>query len=150
MTPKLLFPCIKIAYDDAMTLKDDLNLLLEKHYETSYNTNPNIFLDNLVKEQKTFNKGQLIYKNMEKTFNRELEVYLVDVLKDDFINENMNLQCIVTFFIDGASAIPIENNFWHYFLLFEKDAVLSFVNLLVWTADTYRILFDLPFPPKCE
>ena len=59
-------------------------------------------MNNLNNESKCFSKGQLIYKNLEKAFNKELEIYIIDVKKDNFIEENMNLQSMITFFIDGA------------------------------------------------
>jgi hypothetical protein len=60
MTSKMLFPMIKISYEESLPLKDDVNLLLEKHYETSYNTNEKLFLDSLDQERDSFTKGSLI------------------------------------------------------------------------------------------
>ena len=122
-----MFPLIKLVYDDSLKLKDDLDFLLKNHYETSYNTDKQTFLSNLKIDNCPFNKGELIFNNFEKHFKKSLEIFYVDVIKNDFINENMNLQCIVTFFIDGASSIPIENNFWHYFLFFEKNEVIIMI-----------------------
>lgn len=143
LTPQLIFPYIKIVYDDSLSLKDDLNLLLEKHYETSYNICQKAFLDQLSEEKNTFNKGQKIFELKQKGSEKELEIYLVDILKDNFIKESMNLQTIITFFIDGASSIPLENNFWHYFLLFEKEEVN--LDLKEVSTEISRILLNLSF-----
>lgn len=115
---------IKVTYEESLPLKDDLLLLLEKHYETSFNTDEVLFLNKLSDESTNRSKGTTINKDKHNRWGKILELDVVDVLKDDFIEENMNLQCIVTFYIDGASAIPIENNFWHYFLLYETTEVI--------------------------
>jgi hypothetical protein len=143
LTPQLIFPYIKLVYDESLNLKDDLNLLLEKHYETSYNTSQKAFFDQLLLEKNSFNKGQKIFEIKQKETDKELEIYLVDILKDNFVKESMNLQTIITFFIDGASSIPLENNFWHYFLLFEKDEVKLY--LIEVSTEIDRILLYLSF-----
>ena len=107
-------------------------------------------MNNLNNESKCFSKGQLIYKNLEKACNKELEIYIVDVKKDNFIEENMNLQSMITFFIDGASAIPIENNFWHYFLLFENDQVFNFYITIERSSETHWILLYISFSYEFE
>ncbi len=126
-----------------MSLKDDLNLLLEKHYETSYNISQKAFFDQLLVEKNSFNKGRKIFEIKQKVSDKELEIYLVDIMKDNFIKESMNLQTIITFFIDGASSIPLENNFWHYFLLLEKDEVN--LDLIEVSAKINRTLLSLSF-----
>jgi histone acetyltransferase 1 len=42
------------------------------------------------------------------------------VLKIEAFEENHRFQTLATYFIDGASFIPIQNNFWSYFTLYEK------------------------------
>jgi len=143
LTPQLIFPYIKIIYDESLSLKDDLNLLLEKHYETSYNISQKAFFDQLLVEKNSFNKGRKIFEIKQKVSDKELEIYLVDIMKDNFIKESMNLQTIITFFIDGASSIPLENNFWHYFLLLEKDEVN--LDLIEVSAKINRTLLSLSF-----
>ena len=42
--------CIKISYDDCLNVKDDLELLLKKHYEHTYLTEDDKFLKVLAEE----------------------------------------------------------------------------------------------------
>ncbi len=63
-----------------------------------------------------------------------MQVYHVDILKEKALAENWNFQCVCTFFIDGASFIPIEDNYWSYFTLYERDEETHGYNLLGFTS----------------
>ena len=41
-------------------------------------------------------------------------------MNDDYTEENYSIQALCTFFIDAASFIPIETNFWGYFVIVEN------------------------------
>lgn len=63
LTPKSLFPHIKIVYDSCLEVKDDLDLLFEKYYEHVYETSEEKFLEKLEADLKVDNippKGELI------------------------------------------------------------------------------------------
>ena len=77
-------------------------------------TDKNIFISELKKEndlQKQ--KGKLIYENKTR------KIYNIDILNDDFTSESYSLQALYTFFIDRTNFIPLETNFWGYFLVIE-------------------------------
>ncbi len=110
LTPKFFTPHIKIIYDKALKFKDNLEEIFQKHYKDCYLTDENEFLEKLKEENEIEKiKGKMIYKEDEK------EIYYIDILNDDFIKENINFQSLCTFFIDAASFIPLETNFWGYF-----------------------------------
>ena len=116
LTPKFFTPHIKIIYDKVLRFKDNLEEILQKHYKDSYLTDDDKFLEILKEENEKENiKGKIILKEEEK------EIYYIDILNDDFIKENYQFQTLCTFFIDAASFIPIESNFWGYFIIINRD-----------------------------
>ncbi len=115
LTPKFFTPHIKIIYDKVLRFKDNLEEILQKHYKDSYLTDDNKFLQILKEEnEKEEIKGKLIFKEEEK------EIYYIDILNDDFKKENYQFQALCTFFIDAASFIPLESNFWGYFVIINR------------------------------
>lgn len=123
LTPKMLFPHIKITYEKCLKVKDDIELLLKQHYETAYETDDEKFLAKLKAEieKESAPKGKLIVSEVDKKTNKNLEIYHVDILKEQAITENFNLQAMCTFLVDGASFIPYEDSFWSYYILYEKS-----------------------------
>jgi hypothetical protein len=53
LTPKMLYPHIKIKYDSQIRIRDDLELLLKKQFEQTYETNSQKFLEKLNKGKYT-------------------------------------------------------------------------------------------------
>ena len=110
LTPKYLYPHIKIIYDKELKYHDNLDKLLQDLFKESYCKDDTTFLSRLEEEKKIKTpKGQLIYSDNKRS------VYIIDILKDNFLSENWNFQTLCKFFIDGASFIYIQENFWNYF-----------------------------------
>ena len=120
LTPKRLFPHIKIAYEKQLQFHDNIEKILKDFFLETFNTDETKFISLLNEENKILNpKGKLIYKEEP---NREL--YIIDILKDDFKLENWNYQTLNKFFIDGASFIQIqESNYWNYFYTIERTLI---------------------------
>ena len=114
LTPKTFFAHLNIIYSKQLLIHDDIQKVLTEHFQDRQTMDKNIFLEKLEQEQKLiFSKGKQIYKNNSKA------IYNIDIINDNFLPENHSLQSLCTFFIDAASFIPIETNFWNYFLLIE-------------------------------
>jgi hypothetical protein len=62
LTPKLLFPHIKIVYDSVASLRDDIEDLLKIHYGHVYNTDESTFIQKLDEDLVSFKPpiGQVI------------------------------------------------------------------------------------------
>lgn len=117
LTSKRLYPHIKIIYDKVLTYKDNIEEILQKHFASVYTTNDDLFLNRL-DEEKAIKPSGISIKKEKRTVERE--ILFIDILKDKYEEINWNYQYLLTFFIDGASFIPIEDNFWNYFLVIER------------------------------
>ena len=114
LTPKTFYAHINIIYSQKLNINDNLDEIFENHYKNRYTKDKNDFLSHLSEENEMIApKGKLIYENGTK------KIYNIDILNDDFTAESYSLQALCTFFIDAASFIPIETNFWGYFLITE-------------------------------
>ena len=114
LTPKTFFAHINITYSQKLKISDNLEEIFANHYKDRYTTDKNIFLSQLLKEDDIIcPKGSLIYEEGLR------KIYNIDILNNDFTAESYSLQALCTFFIDAASFIPIETNFWGYFLITE-------------------------------
>ena len=114
LTPKTFYAHINIKYSHKLPLCDNLEEIFANHFNNRYTTDKNIFISELKKDndlQKQ--KGKLIYEKENR------KIYNIDILNDDFTSESYSLQALCTFFIDAASFIPLETNFWGYFLVIE-------------------------------
>lgn len=116
LTPKYLYPHIKITYDKELKFHDNLDDLLQKLFKDSFTKDDAVFLSHLSKEQEiSIPKGKLIHTEKNRA------IYIIDILKDDYIKESWNFQTMCKFFIDGASFIYVAENFWNYFHCIETD-----------------------------
>jgi hypothetical protein len=114
LTPKTFFAHVKIIYSQKLAINGNLEEVFANHYKNRYTTDKNIFLSQLSKENDIISpKGKLIYEEGLR------KIYNIDILNDDFTAESYSLQAMCTFFIDAASFIPLETNFWGYFLVTE-------------------------------
>ena len=114
LTPKTFFAHLNIQYTEKLSVNDDIENILAQHFQERFTRNKDIFISKLKEEGKINPKGKLIFTENNRS------IYNIDILNDDFIHENYSIQALCTFFIDAASFIPIETNFWGYFLLVEK------------------------------
>ena len=114
LTPKTLFAHVNIKYSQKLKSNDNIEEIFKNHFKERYTTNKDTFLSQLKKENDIISpKGKLIYEENNK------KIYNIDILKDDFTAESYSLQALCTFFIDAASFIPVDTNFWGYFLVIE-------------------------------
>ena len=114
LTPKTLFAHVNIKFSQKLKRNDNIEEIFEKHFANRYTTNKDTFLSQLKKENDIIcPKGKLIYEKSNK------KIYNIDILKDDFTAESYSMQALCTFFIDSASFIPVDTNFWGYFLIIE-------------------------------
>jgi len=114
LTPKTLFAHVNIKYSQKLKSNDNIEEIFKNHFKERYTTNKDTFLSQLKKENDIIcPKGKLIYEENNK------KIYNIDILKDDFTAESYSLQALCTFFIDAASFIPVDTNFWGYFLVIE-------------------------------
>ena len=114
LTPKTLFAHVNIKYCQKLKSNDNIEEIFKNHFKERYTTNKDTFLSQLKKENDIIcPKGKLIYEENNK------KIYNIDILKDDFTAESYSLQALCTFFIDAASFIPVDTNFWGYFLVIE-------------------------------
>ena len=115
LTPKTFYAHLNIKYSQKLTINDNLDEVFSNHFKNRYTTDKNIFISQLNKENNIIkSKGKLIYENEQK------KIYNIDILNDDFNEESYSMQALCTFFIDAASFIPLETNFWGYFLITEN------------------------------
>ena len=80
LTPKLLYPHVKITYDSHLKIRDDLELLLKKQFEHTYETNSDKFLEKLNAETGGENpspKGDRIFAQTDEEHRKSLEVKLL-------------------------------------------------------------------------
>ena len=114
LTPKTFFAHINIIYSQKLNISDNLDEIFQNHFKNRYTTDKNVFLTQLEKENDIISpKGKIIFKNEKR------QIYNIDIINDDFIEESYSLQALCTFFIEAASFIPLETNFWGYFLIIE-------------------------------
>ena len=112
---------MKIFFDDTLPIKDDLNLLLKNFYDEHFLCDENKFLENLDEElnYKIAPIGRKItnFIHNEKNF----EVFFSDVKNDVGKSLSIFMQLLLPFFIEAANVIDIEEYFWHYFIIYEKN-----------------------------
>lgn len=114
LTPKTFYAHINIKYSQKLPISDNLDEIFANHFNNRYTTDKNIFISELKKENYLKKqKGKIIYENERR------KIYNIDILNDDFTLESYSLQALCTFFIDAASFIPLETNFWGYFIVIE-------------------------------
>ena len=114
LTPKTFFAHINIQYTEKQNVNDDIENILAEHFKERFTRNKDSFISKLNEEKNKTPKGKLIYNENNR------KIYNIDILKDDFTDENYSIQALCTFFIDAASFIPIETNFWGYFVIVEN------------------------------
>ena len=115
LTPKTFYAHITINFSHKLKINDNLQEIFANHFKNRYTTDKNTFLSELEKENDIIEpKGKLILKNEKR------KIYNIDILNNDFTAESYSLQALCTFFIDAASFIPLETNFWGYFLIIEN------------------------------
>ena len=114
LTPKSFFAHLNIQYAEKLDVNDDIENILALHFKERFTRNKATFISKLNEENKIIPKGKLIFSENNR------KIYNVDILKDDYTEENYSIQALCTFFIDAASFIPIEENFWGYFIIVEN------------------------------
>ena len=114
LTPKTFYAHINIQYSEKMSVNDDVENILAEHFKERFTRNKDTFISKLKEEIEKTPKGKLIYSENNRT------IYNIDILGDDYTDENYSIQALCTFFIDAASFIPVETNFWGYFLIVEN------------------------------
>jgi len=114
LTPKTFFAHLNIQYAEKLDVNDDIENTLALHFKERFTRNKATFISKLNEENKVIPKGKLIFSENNR------KIYNVDILKDDYTEENYSIQALCTFFIDAASFIPIEENFWGYFIIVEN------------------------------
>ena len=116
LSPKTFFAHIAIKFSQKLKMNDNIEEIFANHFKERYTTDKNIFITQLKKEEDIISpKGKLIFEKENR------KIYNINILEDDFITESYSMQALCTFFIDAASFIPIETNFWGYFLVIEND-----------------------------
>lgn len=114
LTPKTFYAHLNIQYSEKLSINDDVENILAQHFKERFTRNKETFINKLTEESKINPKGKLIYTEKNR------KIYDIDILKNDCIEENYSIQALCTFFIDAASFIPIETNFWGYFIIVEN------------------------------
>ena len=114
LTPKAFYAHINIQYSEKMSVNDDVENILAEHFKERFTRNKDTFISKLKEEIEKTPKGKLIYSENNRS------IYNIDILGDDYTDENYSIQALCTFFIDAASFIPVETNFWGYFLIVEN------------------------------
>ena len=114
LTPKTFYAHLNIQYAEKLNINDDVENILAQHFKDRFTRNKDTFITKLNEEKKISPKGKMIYSEQNK------KIYNIDILKDDYTEENYSIQALCTFFIDAASFIPIETNFWGYFIIVEN------------------------------
>ena len=114
LTPKTFYAHINIQYSEKMNVNDDVENILAEHFKERFTRNKDTFISKLKGEIEKTPKGKLIYSENNRS------IYNIDILGDDYTDENYSIQALCTFFIDAASFIPVETNFWGYFLIVEN------------------------------
>ena len=114
LTPKTFFAHINIQYTEKQIVNDDVENILAEHFKERFTRNKDNFISKLNEEKNKTQKGILIYSENNR------KIYNIDILKDDYTDENYSIQALCTFFIDAASFIPVETNFWGYFVIVEN------------------------------
>ena len=114
LTPKTFYAHINIQYSEKMSVNDDIENILAEHFKERFTRNKDTFISKLKEEIEKTPKGKLIYSENNRS------IYNIDILGDDYTDENYSIQALCTFFIDAASFIPVETNFWGYFLIVEN------------------------------
>ncbi len=114
LTPKTFYAHINIQYSEKMSVNDDVENILAEHFKERFTRNKDTFISKLKEEIEKTPKGKLIYSENNRS------IYNIDILGDDYTDENYSIQALCTFFIDAASFIPVETNFWGYFLIVDN------------------------------
>ena len=114
LTPKTFYAHINIQYSEKMSVNDDVENILAEHFKERFTRNKDTFISKLKEEIEKTPKGKLIYSENNRS------IYNIDILGDDYTDENYSIQALCTFFIDAASFVPVETNFWGYFLVVEN------------------------------
>jgi len=104
-----------------LPIKDDLDFLLRNFYSDYYLNDDEKFLE-ILEEELKYQLAPIGNKISEFThIDKKFEVFFSDIKKDERKSFNVFLQLLLPFFIEAANIIDIEENFWHYFIVYEKN-----------------------------
>ena len=59
------------------------------------------------------------------TVTKTLKVYKVNAMSANFNPHNRHLQALLKFYIESASAIPVDNH-WYYFLAYLDNKLVGY------------------------
>lgn len=172
LTPLTWNACFKITYKYKYSEADDIEKKLKEFLGDKYYSNSiDDFLINLNKDNNLLsldgyfsNFNVLENKDVSKFNNNNIKFQygIWKVLDEDKNNKfHINLERLITFFINGASEIPLEFNHWFYYLLFqfeyqeidingEKEMTVKNIKLVGfstvarfhWESDCYRSMIS--------
>lgn len=98
-----------------------MNLLLKNFYHQYFLCEENKFLE-FLDEELNYKIAPIGRKITNFTYNeKQFEVFFSDVKNDAGKSLSVFLQLLLPYFIEAANVINIEEYFWHYFTIFEKN-----------------------------
>ena len=120
LSPKYLVPLVQIHFTKkapsfALNI-DNIEEKLRDHFGKIYTDPVQFQIEVLDKEAQEPKYGKKVTEIVGKT--GKFDLHKIPVGEKDFKDKQFYLQAILTFFIDGASQIDI-NEFWNYFILYD-------------------------------
>ncbi|XP_041372189.1 histone acetyltransferase type B catalytic subunit-like isoform X2 [Gigantopelta aegis] len=111
-------------FDSGISLPEADNVLatITKHVPPGFTSNLDDFLTSLADDAdfKPFGAKLHSYTVHKDGTEREFEIYKTDIECPGFRAYHERLQTFILFYIDAASFIDVDDDRWHYYLLFEK------------------------------
>jgi histone acetyltransferase 1 len=128
LSPCTLSPYFKINFKYKKSDSDDIEKLFRNFLGDYFNQNKEEFLRNLKSDLEILNLNSIYEKaklvKQEETNNFSINTYLLYMPVENLkLNLHVNLQRFATFFIDGASEIPISHGHWYYYLILQEPKV---------------------------
>ena len=146
LSPVTWSPYFYISYSHKFQQSDNIEKLLSEFLGNEYYCKCRETFLNILNEEINFKKE--FFGNLEKIQLNENTIFTPILTREKF---HINFQRLVTFFINGASEIPLVYNHWNYYILFEDSKTVGFCSVARFhmSLNTYRSMISQFFIFPC-
>lgn len=133
LTPIEWNPLFQITYSKKEdNCEKDIETYLIEFFGEYYHNDIEKFENQLKNEEELMRNG--IFNNefhmIDENIQENKKIFLFTVYERHRKNKiHTNLQSLITFFIDGASEIPLQYNSWNYYLIYSNNQLIGFSTL---------------------
>lgn len=118
-----MVPLVQITWEKkapSFTSIDNIEEKLRDYYGKIY-TDPQLYQVEVLDVEKNLPKYGTKLCEIESSKGKKFSLHKASITEPTFQDRQFYMQAILTFFIDGASIIDV-NQFWKYFLLYDQES----------------------------